>query len=157
MDRKDRLSIRLENTDQDLLKAITLDKSNCSRVGQKSYTCLVSPDFLTSASVSPCVSMMLPRYVKSSTSSITLYSSVTGAVLGEDFVLSSVNIQGCLQQYLHSASAVGCGRGRPNHQQNPGQSSAQSISCLFCTVFIIQSITCSNKKGYNKKPCLMQV
>ena len=126
-------------------------------------SCINAPLILAliSASVSLCLSMILHRYVRVSTLSISFPSSLTGSMLTaftlRMFVLHLCYLSPLVKRWLpvhlsSPATVDGCGTTVPGHRQNPGLQVAYLVSTGFhffsaLHVFIIKSMTRRKRNG----------
>ena len=127
---------------------------------------------LMSASVPPCLSTLLPRYVKESTSSRGLSPSMMGAVLAVltlriwlfvGWMVSPMRAEFWLMVVVFSC--IWCWVCDSNATSSAKSKSSKCVHgvrwipfFLFAVdVFIIQSKARRNKKGDNRQPCLTPV
>ncbi|CAH8654476.1 unnamed protein product [Schistosoma rodhaini] len=127
---------------------------------------------LTSASDPPCSSMMLPRYVKVSTSSKASPSSVIGLVhivlyrrvlLFPLFILRPTAAEAAATLVVFSCiCCCVCDRRARSSAKSKSSSCILPVHCIPCIppdvdVFIIQSITRRKRNGESRQPCLTPV
>ncbi|KAH9591154.1 hypothetical protein MS3_00003545 [Schistosoma haematobium] len=122
----------------------------------------------TSASDPPCSSMMLPKYIKVSTSSKSSQSIVTGlehAVLYWRIFLFPLYILRPTAATLVVFSCIcccNCDRRARSSAKSRSSSRILAVRCISCffldlDVLMIQLITRRKRKGESKQPCLTPV